>query len=334
MGIHTNSRHHISRAVALITMISSIASCLIITSCSKKDGTDYSNPDNWAYYGVGEDKDVDLFLICPTVDVKEEFNMSLDDTKTKSNFLGALNMERGIYEDNTRMFAPYYRQGAMKVYSLTAEEREPYLEIAYGDVRDAFEYYLDHENNGRPIVLAGFSQGADMCYRLLEEFFDDEDLSSRLVAVYALGWPCTAELTEKYPQIRPAAGERDTGVVVSFDCESPDVTDTFINPADQRAYAINPLNWKTDDTVADKSENIGACFTNYGGEIVTEEIGLCGCYLDTERGVLKVTDIDPADYPAVVPGLPEGGYHIYDYQFFFRNLQQNVEVRIDEYLNN
>ena len=50
--------------------------------------------------------------------------------------------------------------------------------------------------------------------------------------------------------------------------------------------------------------------------------------------MLKVTDVSPEDYPAVVTGLPEGEYHIYDYQFFFRNLQQNVQQRVDACLAN
>lgn len=37
-------------------------------------------------------------------------------------------------------------------------------------------------------------------------------------------------------------------------------------------------------------------------------------------------------YPAVVPGLPEGAYHIYDYQFFYRNLQENVAERVSLYM--
>ncbi len=45
----------------------------------------------------------------------------------------------------------------------------------------------DTDANDRPIVLAGFSQGADMCYRLLEEYFGNEELYSRLIAVYAIG---------------------------------------------------------------------------------------------------------------------------------------------------
>ena len=50
------------------------------------------------------------------------------------------------------------------------------------------------------------------------------------------------------------------------------------------------------------------------------------------RGTLKVPDVDPETY---VPGLPlfaSGVYHVYDYQFFYRNLQENVALRLDNYL--
>ena len=293
---------------------------------------DYSEPENWAYFGIGDDKEADLFLVCPTIDTKDEYTMPLNDEELKENFLGALNMERGIYEDSARLFAPYYRQAAMKVFSLDAGEWEPYLKLAYDDVSAAFFWYLEHENEGRPIILAGFSQGADMCYRLLEEYFGDEELYEQLIAVYAIGWPCTEAMVSEFPQIHPAESARDTGTVITFDCEAPEVTETFINPAGQKSFSINPLNWKTDGTPADKSLNIGACFTQYSGEISHEEAGLCGCYLDESRGVLKVADIDQSDYPAIVPGLPEGGYHIYDYQFFFRNLQENVRTRVNCYM--
>ncbi|HAV27685.1 MAG TPA: hypothetical protein DCX23_05125 [Lachnospiraceae bacterium] len=153
----------------------------------------------------------------------------------------------------------------------------------------------------------------------------------QLVAVYAIGWLCKDDYVTGYSQIVPARNADDLGVVISFDCEAPELEETLISPAGQKAHGINPLNWKTDDTVADKSENAGACFINYDGEITSEIPGLCGCYLDTERGVLKVTDVDSADYPPAIPVLPEGSYHVYDYQFFFRNLQQNVGRRIANY---
>lgn len=315
----------------LTALLLVLALALTLSAYQGRERVDYAQEENWAWLGIGQDKAADVFLVCPTVDMKDEFNMSMTDEATKANFLGALNMERGIYEDSARLFAPYYRQAAMKVYSLTQQEREPYMALAYRDVSDAFSYYLENLNQGRPIILAGFSQGADMCYRLMEEYFGEEALADRLVAVYAIGWPLTQEMTEKYPQLKPAQSADDLGTVISFECEAEEVTDSFIIPQDMKALSINPLNWKTDGTPASREENLGACFTDYSGSIVMDAGALCGGYLDEARGVLKVTDVSPSDYPAIVPGLPEGAYHIYDYQFFFRNLQENVTLRVDAY---
>ena len=293
---------------------------------------DYSSADNWVYFGVGDDKDVDLFLVCPTVDTLDEEFMSLENDVMKGYFAGALEMERGIYEESTRMYAPYYRQVAMNGYEQDLTERERRLAIAYKDVSDAFAYYLENENNGRPIILAGFSQGSDMVYRLMEEYFGSEEMQQKLVAAYAIGWACTEDMVKEYPQIRPAQSADDLGVVISFDCEAPEVSETIVNPAGRKAYSINPLNWKTDSTPADKSLNIGSRFMKSSGKIKSETEQLCGCYIDEERGALKVTDVTPAEYPAVISFLPEGAYHIYDYQFFFMNLQENVKHRVELYM--
>jgi hypothetical protein len=195
---------------------------------------DYSSADYWVYFGVGDDKDVDLFLVCPTVDTLDEEFMSLENDVMKGYFVGTLEMERGLYEESTRMYAPYYRQMAMNGYELDLTERERRLAIAYKDVSDAFAYYLKNENNGRPIILAGFSQGADMVYRLMEEYFGSEEMQQKLVAAYPIGWACTEDMVKEYPQIKPAQSADDLGVVISFDCEAPEVTDTIINPAGQK----------------------------------------------------------------------------------------------------
>ena len=323
----TASREETAAAATAVMAAATDAAAALTTE-------DYSKAENWAYFDLGEQKSADLFLVCPTVDTKDEYNMSMNDEVVKKSFWGALNMERGIYEDCTRMFAPYYRQAALKIYDLSPEDREPYLELAYKDVSAAFSWYLENRNNGRPIVLAGFSQGADMCYRILKEYFSDSALQDQLVAVYAIGWPMTEEMIRLNPQIKPAAAEDDTGVVVTFECESEELAETFINPIGQKGFSINPLNWVTDSTPADKSLNAGACFTDYSGGIRREVTGLCGCYIDPERGVLKVTDVTPEEFPPILPILPEGSYHLYDYQFFFRNLQQNVDFRINSYLRN
>ena len=56
------------------------------------------------------------------------------------------------------------------------------------EMRDKAAWYLDHENDGRGIILAGFSQGGEMCLELLKEYYGGEGeeavaLRDRLIAV-------------------------------------------------------------------------------------------------------------------------------------------------------
>lgn len=307
--------------------------------CKTKNAgdTDYSDMSNWAYYEEGDtDKSADVFFICPTVYMGADnmHNMELSDEKTKESFLGATNMEKGIYDDDSRFFAPYYRQAGLDVYTMDDSEAEQYFALAFEDVKDSFEYYMENFNNGRPVILAGFSQGADMCIRLMKECFNDEDIQKRLVACYAIGWRITKEETEAYPQLKFASGENDTGVIVSFNSEAENVDNSLIIPKGTKTLAINPLNWKTDNTAADKKLNLGACFTDYDGNIKSEIPALTGAYIDDIRGALKVADVAPEDYPPGLDIFDEGIYHLYDYQFFYRNLEKNVQTRIDAYIEN
>jgi hypothetical protein len=97
--------------------------------------------------------------------------------------------------------------------------------------------------------------------------------------------------------------------------------------------SINPLSWQTDTTIASASLNLGACFTDYSGIINNEIPNFTSAYIKTGRGTLVVPDVNPEEYPAVLPIFVNGEYHIYDYMFFYRNLQENVDVRIKEYFN-
>lgn len=223
------------------------------------------------------------------------------------------------------------KEAGLYVYGLPEEEREPWLSAAYEDIKEAFSYYLEHYNEGRPIILAGFSQGGDLSLRLVRDFFDDSELQDQLVACYAIGWRITEEELEANPHMHFAEGEDDTGVIVSFNSEAPEVEDSLVIPKGTRTLAINPLNWKRDETPADRSLNLGACFTDYDGNIKEEIPELTGAYIDGERGALKVPDVSPEDYPPGLSIFSEGIYHLYDYQFFYRNLEENVGVRLEAY---
>lgn len=306
------------------------------TSAPIIENSKYADRENWAYFENEEsDKKADVFFLCPTVygGSENELNMSLDDKETKENFLGATNMEKGIYDDECRFFAPYYSQIGLAVYAMSEEVCSEQLDVAFSDVKEAFEYYMQNCNNGRPIIIAGFSQGVDMSIRLVKECFGDEKRQKQLVACYAIGWRFTEEEVSEYPQLKAAQGESDTGVVISFNSEAESVSTSLMVPKGIKTLSINPLNWKTDSTKADRSENLGACFTDYSGNITSEIANLTGAYIDNNRGTLKVTDISPKDYPSSLDIMGKGVYHIYDYQFFYRNLEKNVQTRLNAYLN-
>lgn len=292
--------------------------------------TDYSDPYNWLYYETDRaDTQADVFFLAPTAttgDAGHPYWADFHDEKYYNKFAGAVNMQKDLYGRSARFFAPLYHEAFLTAYY--EGNTDEYLDAAYEDVRSAFMYYMEHDNNGRPVVIAGFSQGSQMSLRLIKEFFAGKDAAKQLVACYAVGWRITDEELGEYPGIGFARGETDTGVIVAFTCEAEHITNSLIIPEGTRTLCINPLTWTTDTAYAYASLNEGACFLNTDGSVNSEIPCLTGCYIDPVRGALKVPDVAEEDYPAGLKGFEQGIYHLYDYQFFYRNLQKNVEARI------
>lgn len=335
MGNNWKFRKILTAAVWVITLALLLGGAAAEAPDGAWEPLDYSDAQNWVYFGTENgEAAADVFFIAPSAFGGKEgsYLMDLGNEKGRNNFIGAINMEKGIYDRDARFYAPLYRQAGYNVYTLPEEEAEALILSAYADVRDAFTYYMQSLNGGRPLILAGFSEGAEMAVRLMKEYFGDEPLQKQLVACYAIGWRLTEEETEEWPQLRPAQGETDIGVIITFTAEAEDVTESVFIPAGMKTLSINPLNWQTDGEKADRELNLGACFTDYEGEILEEIPALTGAYLDAERGTLKVTDIDPEVYKNTLKILGPGVYHLYDYQFFYRNLQQNVRDRTRAYI--
>ena len=307
--------------------------CLLFgTLGHAQEKINYGDCSNWAYAPIEKSAwDVDVFFIAPTVVMGSEnqLNMSLNDSTSRHDFIGAINMEKGIYDQQANFYAPYYRQASLFAYKIAPLADAPCFDLAYQDVKSAFLYYLEHFNHGRPVVLAGFSQGGDMVLRLLKDVYQNKRLQERLVAAYAIGWRVTVKEIAAYPQLKMAQGERDTGVIISFNTEAPNIKTSLLVP--DKTLGINPLNWTTTETYADKSLNKGAVFTDYDGNVIKQVANFTGAYLDKQRGTLKVPDVTAADYPPLLDLFQPGVFHIYDYLFFYQNLKENVKQRIDAF---
>lgn len=291
-------------------------------------GLDYSDKKLWVHRESGEapvEKPVDVFFLCPTVSLGQDQNMDVNGTASRLIFKRSVDGQKGIYSDAARFFAPYYRQKTMSHYMDHAAQ-----EVAYGDVRDAFLHFLEHDSKGRPFIIAGFSQGSEHALHLIKDVLAEPKLAKRMVAAYLIGWCITEKDTAAAPQLKPARGESDTGVFVSWNTEAAEVTGSALVPRGARSLCINPLNWKTDATPAPAELNKGAQVGSIlGGG--TSKPKYCGAVINPKRGTINPIFPAGTSAPSGMGFMGKGVYHAYDPFFFYENLRQNVQRRIHAY---
>ncbi len=289
------------------------------------------NMTDWLLKQTLSSASADVFAVPPTVGLNPRAeNNDPGDPSIRKFFRMAMDMQRGIYEPSCRVFAPFYRQVTVPVYGLDETEAAPYFELAYSDVRMAFLEYFNDYNCGRPFFLWGFSQGADMCLRLMKDIFGEEKYRKNFVACYAIGWRLTSDEVRAYPQLVPAQGEDDTGVVVCFNSETAGVRGSITVPEGIRSVCINPVSWKTAGHT-DKSLNPGSRFFDLmTGKETGSETGSCAVTVNPDRGTLCIDGFDPED--GDILGLGKGVLHLYDYMLFYESLKRNIPCRLEAFL--
>lgn len=174
---------------------------------------DYSNGDNWLCRPGRQDAcSVDLTTTVISADGKlkrEDWNanpkaaidcfyiyptVSNDPTPNSDMIPGA--EEKGVvktqfarFGSQCRLFAPMYRQITLTALRsiLAGTPVAVDRNLAYGDVRDAWNYYLEHDNQGRGVVLIGHSQGSGMLTELIKSEIDGKPVQKRLVSALLLG---------------------------------------------------------------------------------------------------------------------------------------------------
>ncbi|MDN7023807.1 DUF3089 domain-containing protein [Methanoculleus sp. FWC-SCC1] len=288
-----------------------------------------------AYYWLSlpsVEKAVDVFYVYPTVSSSPDGSMNITSDDERALAQGIFAAQASVYTPHANVFAPYYRQMSTQVAvgpDQLATDTDEFKQGAI-DVQEAFDYYIANLNDGRPIIIAGHSQGTMALIELIRNRFgDDEALRSRLVAAYLIGYTVTDADLEA-AGLTAAKGATDTGVVVTYNTQSPtSAGGPMLMPG---AHCINPLTWTTDDASAPASENLGARFYDDAtGEFLREVANYSDARIDPETGALTTTI--PADEDLDIGPYSEGVYHRYDYAFWYRNLEQNVGDRIAAFLN-
>ena len=323
-----------------IILILLIVFSMLLISCDddndNEQGLNYEDGHNWVSMPSAIEKEVDVFYVYPTVSHNDIGAMDVTNEEERALAQGIFATQASVYEEAANVFAPFYRQMSTGV-QLPDDPEALATDIAEfkqgaADIEEAFEYYLTNLNDNCPFIIAGHSQGTMALIELIKNRFGYDDvLRSRLIAAYLIGYTVTDSDLE-LSGLTAAQQSDDTGVVVTYNTQS--VTSTGGPMLMPGANCINPLNWKTDSTFADSTENLGAVFYNdASGEFESEEIHYCCAQIDSITGALTTSLTPEQDSALEIGPYPPGVYHRFDYAFWFRNLQENVQVRINAFQN-
>lgn len=310
--------------------------------------SDYSDKNNWAYLPEKADKEVDTFFVYPTVYLNPAPDapqiVPIEDEMLRASVMAHFHDAPQAFIDLTNLYEPYYRQS--NIFALVGRGPEGCMAFQQQeqrtDVYAALDYYFEHFNQGRPFILAGHSQGSMMLKIALRDYFKEHtDYLDRMVAAYIIGFSITTDDLEANPALKFAEGADDTGVIVSWNTETP-ANKNAANPVVlKNSIAINPLNWKRDDTYASASENLGDRLPiNDGTEMIPTKFkeshpGHADAQVDVERGVVVVTTMDGVNASLSVPGMENpfgaGSLHILDYPAFWENIRDSHPMKLISY---
>lgn len=300
---------------------------------AQTDSVDYSKQYNWAVlpdnYPVEIQKfgsksvndSIDVFYIYPTLITSKEdvrWNVPIEDSIQQKKILdGVICFQASAWSEAGNMYAPFYRQAHIRsYYNLENGGREALL-LAYADVKKAFEYYLEHYNRGKGIILAGHSQGSTHLSFILRDFFDNKPLQKQLVAAYLPGIGFEKDMYKTIPFM---STPDQIGGFVSWN--------TFKRKIDQKQYkwykdkaVINPVTWDTTE-VARRSLHKGFLFSN--GKMYSQSFNT-----HVGNGIIWITT---PHFPYRYLAFTMDHYHVGDVNLFWEDIRENALLRSEKFL--
>ena len=267
----------------------------------------------------------DVFFIHPTIYAYDRDHRNwngplLDIGLNEAIADGTIKNQASVFNAAGRVYAPRYRQAHIHAYHTEDKaSAKQAFDLAYEDVRAAFQFYLDHYNHGRPIIIAAHSQGTTHGKRLVREYFDRQPLDSLLVAAYLVGIPVPKGY---FQEIEVCDTPTQTGCFVSWRTWKRGHTPDNYTNADS-AVVVNPLTWTTAPELAPASLNRGTVLLDFDDEPTPDMIAA-----QIHNGLLWTNK--PEFFGSIF--FTTKNYHIADYNFFYMNVRQNAVQRVEAFL--
>ena len=301
---------------------------------------DYSDLNYWAAHPLKRDPSdsipkslrnekrdtlVDVFFLHPTVytmKMKEaNLNAEIDDAylNAKTDY-SAILYQASVFNQHGRIFAPRFREAHISSYFTkdTAAALKAF-DLAYEDIKAAFEYYIKHLNNNRPIIIASHSQGTTHAMRLLKDYFENKPLQHQLVVAYLVGMGIPKDF---FISLKMCEKPTETGCICAWRTFRKGFKPPYVQIENGNSLVTNPITWKTDNEYASRKMNKGSILYKF-------------------NKVYKKTT-DAQIYEGVIwvkrPKFPwsflytNRNYHIGDINLYYLNLRENVENRIKSFI--
>ena len=320
--------------VSLLALLAiALSSCEETKEDLVREGVDYADKAYW--YSCGDTTQAaDVFYVYPTVstisyvdnDSSWFADISLTEVREEAN--GNQRFNKMLYADYN-FYAPYYRQMIFEAYNQPASVLDSLAQIAAKDVNDAFQYYMEHFNQGRPFFLIGHSQGSQMLIKLLKTGMTDEQ-RKLLVAAYCIGYHVTDEELAAYPEaLRPATDSTETGRLVIFNSVTDRAAISMVSRSD--VVGVNPTTWTMATDTVPAGLQLGMAKYNDTRDSVLIVPCPTSTYLYKHTTVCP--DLDPlmVYVPAYENMFPKGNLHFADSWLFGGNVVENMRCRLRYY---
>lgn len=301
---------------------------------------DYSRLDYWAAHPWKTDPSdsipaplkndlrdtvADVFFLHPTTYTKrmDGPNARIDDSylNAKTDYSTIL-YQASAFNQHCRVFAPRYRQAHISNFFRMDKEKEltaQAFDLAYQDIKTAFEYYLRYWNQGRPIIIASHSQGSLMAERLLKEYFEGKPLMKNLVAAYVIGWPVPKTY---FTTLSMCESPDQTGCICSWRTFRRNYVPRWLGNENGNSYVTNPLTWTSKPGFVRRKNNKGSVLKDFN------KIYLHTADAEISNGLLYTRK---SKFPWSFLFMTKN-YHVGDINLYYINLRENVAERISSYL--
>ena len=192
---------------------------------------------------------IDCFYVYPTVSKDPGGNATMAVEKEE---VVVVNQQFARFAAVCRPYAPIYRQVTLTALQAQMMGRPIPADraLAYDDVKDAWDYYLKHDNHGRGVVLIGHSQGSGVLIQLVKNRIDGQPVQRQIVSVILGGArlqvPVGKDVGGDFQSIALCHAASQTGCAInfaSFRADSPPPANSRFGTASgpgMEAACVNP----------------------------------------------------------------------------------------------